>query len=283
MRARAPTFDRDAARQAWRQVARARGGGPGLGLGPRRSSAWPYWLVAVGVVVAVGYAWYPRPEAPAPSQQLAAVAAAHATAEPAPTVNAPLRPPAAPETPATVGSAAPTEDTMGTVARAEAPRRRKRSARRGRRRPAAATKRRVPAGTTDDHAEAFRKLPHGRGDGTPLSGIGSEGVHVDRLTIGTKAQLSRCTGESKNFSARRDDMVHACIRVVHRRLPQRVMVRWERDGHLVRRQWLPIPDVHAFRTRASMPVRDRFRGDWEVRVLSDDGVELATHAFHIKD
>ncbi len=230
----------------------------------------------------MGYAWYPTPDAPAPSQQLAAIAAAH-TQTPPPTVPAPLRPPIAPVATDAIGSVATADGESGAHGpRAEGPKRRGRKHGKPTR-PIAQTKRRIPAGTTDDHADAFRKLPHGRGDATPLGGIGSEGVHVDHLAVGTKAPDSICSGESDKFSTHRDDMIFACIRVVHRRLPQRLMVRWERDGHLVRRQWLPIPDVHAYRTRASLPVRVRFRGDWEVRVLSDDGVELATHRFRIDD
>jgi hypothetical protein len=142
-------------------------------------------------------------------------------------------------------------------------------------------RRRIPAGTTDERAEAFRKLPHGRGDGKPLGGVGGEGIHVDQLDLGSQYKLGRCDGPDGQFTTAKHDTIHACIRVVHRRVAQRVMVRWERDGHLVRRQWLPIPATHAFRTRASLPVRTRFRGSWQVRVLSADGVELATHRFEI--
>ena len=48
-------------------------------------------------------------------------------------------------------------------------------------------------------------------------------------------------------------------------IAQQVLVRWERDGRLVRRQWLPVPSTHAYRTRASLPVKRRFAGAWTVR------------------
>jgi hypothetical protein len=277
-RAIAPSFDRDAARQAWRQVARTRGAGAPLGGGGRTPSSLPFWAAAIAIVVAVAYAWYPSgSESNAPA------------ASPTPPVA--TAPPPAKAAPAPMLAAATPAPVTGTVeddiieprgrgkkSRAAGPRARKRRARE-----AAKMRRRVPAGTTDERAEAFRKLPHGRGDGTPMGGIGAEGVHVDEMSVGDRYHLGRCEGQAKSFSMKRHDKIHTCIRVVHRRVHQQVVIRWERDGHLVRRQWLPVPPAHAFRTRASLPVRMRFRGSWVVRVLSDDGIELATHRFEIED
>jgi hypothetical protein len=232
----------------------------------------PYWIVAMGVFAAIAWAWYPQPEPPPPSPAVEADAAEIAAAN-VPTPTAPLRPPGVDnDTPASVVPARPTEPKQARPRKAPRPARSRRL-----------RKRAVPAGTSEARADAFRNLPHGRGDGRPMGGIGGEGVHVDHLALGARYRNGTCTGASDGFSTARHDKIHACIRVVHRRVGQRVAVRWERDGHLVRRQWLWIPASHAFRTRASMPVRTRFRGNWTVRVLSDDGVELAAHDFVVSD
>jgi hypothetical protein len=139
----------------------------------------------------------------------------------------------------------------------------------------------VPAGTPRIKAEAYRKLPRGRGDRGPLGGIGPEGLHVDSLTLGTRYR-NGCEGDSEHFTARRGHRINACIRVVHRRIPQQLLVRWERDGKLVWRQWLPVPAVHAYRSRASIPAKKRYRGTWTIRVESLDGVELARQSFTVK-
>lgn len=139
----------------------------------------------------------------------------------------------------------------------------------------------VPSGTERAKAEAFRALPKARGDGAPLGGIGAEALHVDQLAIGSRLRAGACEGEASHFREGQHDEVHACIRVVHRRIAQQILVRWERDGRLVRRQWLPVPSTHAYRTRASLPVKRRFAGAWTVRVLSLDGAELAVKHFRV--
>jgi hypothetical protein len=84
------------------------------------------------------------------------------------------------------------------------------------------------------------------------------------------------------FSATNDRNANVCFRVVHRRTWQQVVVHWERGGELVRRGFVWIPSAHAFRTRAGLPLRGDYVGRWTVRILSLDGVELASHKFEVK-
>lgn len=139
----------------------------------------------------------------------------------------------------------------------------------------------APPGTLEGHAKALRKLPHASTDRAPVGGIGPEGMHIDRIAMGTSIQNGACMGPTGNFSIRADDHAHVCFRVVHPRIKQRVVVRWERNGTLVRRTVVPIDDSHAYRTRATLPLRRKFGGEWTVRIVSLDGVELAAHSFQV--
>lgn len=139
----------------------------------------------------------------------------------------------------------------------------------------------VPPGTLEGHAKALRKLPHASTDRAPVGGIGPAGMHIDRIAMGTGIQDGSCRGPTGNFSIRDDDHAHVCFRVVHPRIKQRVVVRWERGGKLVRRTVVPIADSHAYRTRATLPLRRTFRGEWTVRIVSTDGIELATQSFQV--
>jgi hypothetical protein len=140
----------------------------------------------------------------------------------------------------------------------------------------------APPGTLQGHAKALRKLPHASTDRAPVGGIGPLGMHVDRIGMGTRYRDGVCTGPTGKFSVEDDDFAHLCFRVVHPRVKQRVIVRWERNGTLVRRTVVPIADSHAYRTRATLPLRHRFRGEWTVRIVSLDGIELAAHSFSVE-
>ena len=50
-------------------------------------------------------------------------------------------------------------------------------------------------------------------------------------------------------------------------------------GELFRRRSLPIPDLHAYRTRAYLVLRREYIGSWKARVLSVDGIQLASASF----
>jgi hypothetical protein len=56
-------------------------------------------------------------------------------------------------------------------------------------------------------------------------------------------------------------------------------VLWEKDGELFRRRGVQIPELHAYRTRAYLVLRREYIGSWKARVLSVDGLELASASF----
>ncbi|MEM6293477.1 MAG: DUF2914 domain-containing protein [Myxococcota bacterium] len=324
-----PSFDPEAARKAWRQVARVRGGGPGLGgtPGPRRPSAPALLGVLVGIAVVWGlWSWSDEPAdvLPPPVTEAAAVElptvetqAAPAKAEgPAQLALAEPRP-AMPASSIgafkpTVARMAPpaTEDASQRVA-AASPKRGDGRAWRGSipmaqpepTRPAPPTTtdiptgpapatdtaalplvqrgRAVPPGTVPPGVSAFRKIPKGSRDRAPLEGIGVSGIHVDRLDLGSGYDRGVCQGSNRSYAVAAVKTVHVCFRAVHRRQTERVLVKWSKNGRLVRRVWIVIPAAHAYRSRAGLRLRDASVGAWTVSVESEDGTVLASGDFKV--
>lgn len=139
--------------------------------------------------------------------------------------------------------------------------------------------RQVPPDTAPANAAAFAKLAVGPGDRAPLGGIGRNGVHVDRIAVGSTVDKARCAGEGETFSASRHDVVNVCVRVVHARQKEDLVVLWQKDGGTVRRGKFVVPAVHAYRTRAYLVMRKEYVGKWTVRIQDLDGTELASHPF----
>jgi|GEM_PF-2394635 len=332
-----PSFDPAAARKAWRQVARVRGGGPGLGVDPgRRRPGAPALL---GVLLALGVVWAmwsvnePARDTAPPIEVAAATATdverveqtASPTATPSatPAVFTPTRMGAEAEaepraavpmpassigsfTPKTAARMAPpaTEDASqqsapklarGSTWRsaipmptpepsappppaiAQAP---------GQPAPAPALPpvRRGPAVSPDTPAAgvaALKKLPKGSRDRPPLEGVGSSGIHVDRLDLGSSYDKGVCQGSNRSYAASSVKTVNVCFRAVHRRQTERVLVKWSKNGRLVRRAWIVIPAAHAYRTRAGLRLRDSHVGNWTVSVESTDGIVLASGDFKV--
>jgi hypothetical protein len=260
-------FDPDAARQAWRQVARTRGA-YSMRLDGRDSGAGRLAPVALGLVaVAALLLWWTSDDdgsEAADSSARVTVAAVDAPRS----VDSPARPSLLPE-PEEVEPPSPAGAPSFADASEEVEP------------PQPHVPRIAPDGTPEEHIRALRKLPHASSDRAPLGGIGPRGMHVDRIAMGTAYKDGACTGPAGKFSIREESFAHLCFRVVHPRTQQRVRVRWERNGKLVRRTLVPIGDSHAYRTRATLPLRRSFRGDWTVRIVSIDGVELATHSFQV--
>lgn len=140
----------------------------------------------------------------------------------------------------------------------------------------------VPPGTPPHIARVFQRLPVALHDGPPVGAIGASGIHVDKIWIGEAYEKEGCTGESERFSLARHSQVNVCFRVVHSRAEESVEVLWEKDGAIFRRRQLMIPDIHAYRTRAYLALRREYAGSWTARVLSSDGVELASQAFTVE-
>jgi hypothetical protein len=145
----------------------------------------------------------------------------------------------------------------------------------------AANLRDPPPGTPEAIAAAFRKLPVSAADRPPVGGIGESGIHVDRIWMGSRFEDGDCTGSTDRFSVSADPRPSVCIRVVHPREKEDVVVVWEKSGGSARRSKVSIKPTHAYRTRAYLLLRREYVGSWTVRILSADGVELASHAFEV--
>ena len=118
-------------------------------------------------------------------------------------------------------------------------------------------------------------------DGPPLGAIGATGIHVDKIWLGTTYEKDDCANETASFSLARDTQVNVCFRVVHSREEESVEVEWVKDGAPFRRRGVNIPDIHAYRSRAYLVLRGEYLGAWQARVLSADGMVLASVDFSV--
>lgn len=148
---------------------------------------------------------------------------------------------------------------------------------------AAGDPRTPPPGTPAAIARVFQRLPVTIHDGPPLAGIGATGIHVDKIWLGTRYEKDGCADESASFSLTRDSQVNVCFRVVHSREEEAVGVEWIKDGAPFRRQTVNIPDHHAYRTRTFLVLRREYIGAWQARVLSADGIVLASVDFTVTE
>lgn len=338
-----PSFDPDAARKAWRQVARVRGGGPGLGVDPGQRR--PPVAALLGVLVATAVVWglwtmaEPGKDTPPPTEVAAAAATDTPQVSDTTKTSAVTPGPAAVEmprqptragavpmpassigtfTPKTAGRMAPpaTDDatqisapkqptpTRGSAWSSAIPMPAAKPAA-----PSAAPAPIAQAGgahtpTTPDAGPslapplvqrgpvappgspsagvaALRKLPKSDRDRPPLRGVGVSGIHLDRLDLGSAYDNGVCQGSNRSYAASATKAVHVCFRAVHRRQTERVLVKWSKNGRLVRRAWVVIPAAHAYRTRAGLRLRDSHVGSWTVTVESTDGIVLASGDFKV--
>lgn len=148
--------------------------------------------------------------------------------------------------------------------------------------PTEADPREPPAGTPPEIAAVFRKLPVSPADRAPVGGVGASGVHIDGISMGAGYDNGQCTGESKRFSVSTDSKPSVCVRVVHQRQKEELVVQWEKKGGATRRGKLHVKALHAYRTRAYLMLRSEYIGDWTVRISSQDGVELAAYDFSVE-
>lgn len=274
------SFDPNAARQAWRQVARTRGANA-MRLDGRESGSRLAPL-ALGLVAIIGAAmWWMGGDEPDAAQSLAAEVASSDVqgdqdgSEPrAPSVDDPGND-GADRFAFMGGLAAPPEQPLPPPMpegfdQPEPPL-------------SAAAARALPADTLRQNAEVLHKLPHSPHDRPPIGGIGAEGLHIDRITMGTSYSDGACSGPVGKFSIRKDGATNVCFRAVHRRVKQTVIVLWERNGKLMRRTFVTIGDGHGYRTRAALNLRRKYAGQWTVRVMSSDGIELASQRFDVTE
>lgn len=139
----------------------------------------------------------------------------------------------------------------------------------------------APPGTLESHVEFFQRIPVTVNDRGPVGGVANTGLHADRLSLGTRFLNSRCRDALPAYSVARGQDVSFCFRAVHRRIDEQVRVHWLREGRLVRRSQLPIPAIHAYRTRARLALRREYVGRWEVVALAADDTEIARAAFEV--
>ena len=99
--------------------------------------------------------------------------------------------------------------------------------------------------------------------------------------MGTETQGATCRGRTDHFSVSGGDRAGVCVRVVHSREKEDLQVLWEKHGGSTRRSKMVVLPMHAYRTRGYLVLRSEYIGDWTVRILSSDGVELARHDFTV--
>lgn len=140
-----------------------------------------------------------------------------------------------------------------------------------------------PPGTPPDIAATFVRLPVSAADLPPVGGVGASGIHVDRVDMGSGYDnKTGCTGVASEFSLAGNDEINVCVRVVHPRQDEVMSIVWQKsDGSTARRGKIAVKPIHAYRTRAYLRLRAEYIGAWTVRIMSPDGVELASHAFKI--
>jgi hypothetical protein len=141
--------------------------------------------------------------------------------------------------------------------------------------------RQPPAGTPPEAAAAFLKLPVSPADRPPVGGIGASGIHVDRISVGSEYVDQDCGGKRDRFSVAAGDRVSVCVRVVHPREKEEVIVLWQKADGAARRGKMLVKPSHGYRTRAYLKLRSEYVGDWTVRILSEGEVELAQHSFTV--
>jgi hypothetical protein len=140
----------------------------------------------------------------------------------------------------------------------------------------------IPVGTDKTTAKTYAKIPLASRDRAPVGHIAPSGLHVDRIALGTGYDANRCTGTSTRFVVDTVEEINVCVRAVHLRQGERLTVRWEREGLVMRITRLYIPPRHAYRTRAGLRLRPGYAGRWNVRVMSGDGeLELASAPFEL--
>jgi len=240
---------------------------------PSRGLPWVWIGLAAIAVGAVAYVVVTRDPKPKPvsggSRDQAIVAPPH---EPSP--RAPMKPDADSSTPqgsdasdSDPGTDAGTDDSDDT-GEPKPPKSRK-------------DPREPPPGTPPEIAAVFRRLPVGPADRPPVGGIGATGIHIDHIAMGTETQGATCRGRTDHFSVSGGDRAGVCVRVVHSREKEELQVLWQKHGGSARRSKMVVLPMHAYRTRGYLVLRSEYIGDWTVRILSSDGVELARHDFTV--
>lgn len=139
-----------------------------------------------------------------------------------------------------------------------------------------------PDDTRAPHAADYRKIPRHPDDRAPVGGVGEHGVHVDTFVLANSAHRGRCSLGKDRFSVAADGEADVCIRAVHRRVAQTLVLVWRKDGRVKQRRFIKVPARHhAYSVSSKLSLRGKAPGNWEVVVLTESNVELARGQFEI--
>jgi hypothetical protein len=142
----------------------------------------------------------------------------------------------------------------------------------------------IPPGTPTTNATAYKKLPVAKGDGPPVGGIGTNGIHFDVLEVGRGWEKSRCTDLTNAFTVPTDLQVNICMRIVHPRdATEELTVEWNKNGaKATRRSKVTVKAMHAYLTRSYLPIQEGYQGDWTATIKTADGVVLGEVSFKVQ-
>jgi hypothetical protein len=143
----------------------------------------------------------------------------------------------------------------------------------------------IPPGTPTANAEAFKGLPVAKGDGPPIGGIGTNGIHFDQMVVGRGWEKSRCVEATATFKIGVDDRVNICLRVVHPKdVEETLTVVWSKNGapKSTRRSTVTVKAMHAYLTRSYLPIKAGMEGDWTASIETADGAVLGKVTFEVE-
>jgi Protein of unknown function (DUF2914) len=142
----------------------------------------------------------------------------------------------------------------------------------------------IPPGTPAANASAYKKLPVAKGDGPPVGGIGTNGIHFDVLEVGRGWEKSRCTDLTNAFTVPTDLQVNICMRIVHPRdTTEELTVEWSKNGgKATRRSKVGVNSMHAYLTRSYLPIQEGYQGDWTATIKTADGTVLGEVSFKVQ-
>ncbi|MEM7159615.1 MAG: DUF2914 domain-containing protein [Myxococcota bacterium] len=242
------------------------------------NSGGPPWgwigmgILAVGAVIAFSMGGDDGAKTPTPPPTKTASADVDRPADPRPVDPKPaeVQPEPTEPTPAGDGSTAGEPPESGTSTGGSEPRP-----------PLGDQPRVAPPGTSPEAAAAFMRLPVSPSDRPPVGGVGAKGIHIDNIAMGSQVVGGTCKGRADGFSVSRRETASVCVRVVHQRNKEELQLLWQKHGGSTRRSKIVVQPKHAYRTRGHLKLREEYIGDWTVRILSSDDVELARHDFTV--
>jgi hypothetical protein len=112
----------------------------------------------------------------------------------------------------------------------------------------------------------------------------SASVRVESILTGASYVNHTCPERASEFSVKAHRHVNVCIQMAPATQPSSELVKvlWERNGTVHGETSIRIATRHTrVRTRVRFGLHLRRLGDWSVRLVSHNGVELARSTFHV--